>query len=232
MVEWGRIAGPLALRAIRIPCGDGVEGLSWAGMFTGLVQCIGTVATAPEPTESGVRLRIAADWDHAVQAGESIAVNGCCLSYVEGGPDLAFDVVGQTLAATTLGGLTQGDPVNLEHAVTPSTLLGGHIVQGHVDDVAEVMSVSKAAADYRVRVAAPPGSVGLLVSRGSITVSGVSLTLAALGPDWFEVALIPTTLEETTLGTLVAGDRVNLEYDVLAKFVARRLELGLIEPAT
>lgn len=201
-------------------------------MFTGLVQCIGTVACPPEATDSGVRLRVSADWGHSPEPGESIAVDGCCLTFVRDGASMCFDVVGQTLAATTVGGLKEGSSVNLEHAVTPTTLLGGHVVQGHVDDVATIVSVSSRSEDYRVRIEMPAGSAGLLVSRGSITVSGVSLTIAELGADWFEVALIPTTLTETTLGGLAVGDPVNLEYDVLAKFVARQLEVGLIAPAT
>ncbi len=202
------------------------------GMFTGLVQCIGTVASPPEPTASGIRLRVGAGWSHTPREGASIAVDGCCLTVIDEGEHMSFDVVGQTLSATTLGTLRAGSAVNLEHAVTPATLLGGHVVQGHVDAVARVVSVAPSASDYRARIEIPAGGAGLLVSRGSITVSGVSLTIAELGDTWFEVALIPTTLKETTLGCLRGGDSVNLEYDVLAKLVARHLEVAVNVPAT
>lgn len=148
---------------------------------------------------------------------------------------IRFDAVHHTLRATTLGGLSTGATVNLEHSATPATLLGGHLVQGHVDEVGEVLAVSTDGGEWRVRIGVSETFEPLLVSRGSITVEGVSLTIAALGPRWFEVVLIPETLERTTLRDRVAGDRVNLEGDCIAKMVLRVLETrmpGMATPGT
>jgi riboflavin synthase len=222
-------------------------------MFTGLVQHVGRVVERT-PTDRGVRLVVdAAGWQHAWAAGDSVAVNGVCLTAVDGrgeGPDngpggsdarLAFDMVGETLRASTLGGLGEGMGVNLEHAARMDTLMGGHLVQGHVDCVGEVLTVQADPEDWRVRIA--PGEViagwaaesgpqatpmDLIVPKGSITVEGVSLTVAAVGEEadgreWFEIALIPTTLAETTLEALSPGDRVNIETDMLARQVVHVL---------
>lgn len=197
-------------------------------MFTGLVQHAGTV-TAMETRDFGRRLRLdVAGWTHRPAKGDSIAVNGCCLTVSESPAEsngiLAFDVIAQTLSVTALGSLGAGDRVNLEHAVTPTTLLGGHIVQGHVDGVGRVMGVECSAEEHRLRIRPPRReAMGLIVDKGSIAVSGVSLTVANAGPDWFEVALIPTTLGLTNLGALKEGDAVNLEYDYIAKVVTNWL---------
>lgn len=214
-------------------------------MFTGLVQHRGTVEridhTASAVGSHGARRLIidASGWAHRPGHGGSIAVSGCCLTAVieskinaaseapRGGsvPNrLAFDVVPQTLSRTTLGDLKPGDAVNLESCVTPSTLLGGHIVQGHVDGVGIIVEVARSADEgVRVAIRPPADLMDYLVPQGSVAVDGVSLTLAAVHADRFEVALIPTTLVLTTLGAAAPGRRVNLETDLLVKTVVHHL---------
>jgi riboflavin synthase len=190
-------------------------------MFTGLVQQLGKVV-ALEDVAFGAALTIdPCGWRHHPVAGESIAVNGCCLTVAAAQPDdrIRFDLIHQTLGATALGELRRGDAINLEHAVTPATLLGGHIVQGHVDGVGVVTLVMADPKQWRVRIEPPPELMEYIIDRGSIAVQGVSLTLATISDCWFEVALIPTTLELTNLAALKSGDRVNLETDYLTKTV-------------
>ena len=203
------------------------------GMFTGLVQAVGTVRAATAGS-AGVRLEIdTGGWGHRPALGDSISVSGCCLTVAAVTPDggtLAFDCIAETLRKTALGRLAAGSPVNLEHAALPTTLLGGHLVQGHVDATGEVLAVGHDG-EWRVRIGVPEGFAPWLVEQGSIAVDGVSLTLAAIsaaGADrgWFEVCLIPVTLEKTTLGRLAPGAIVNLEADCLAKMVARQLSLA------
>lgn len=205
-------------------------------MFTGLVQHVGIVEEILAEGE-GARVRIdPAGWPHVPAAGDSVAVNGCCLTVtidpraVEG--RLLFHCVTQTLQVTALGNLRPGDGVNLEHALRPTDFLGGHLVQGHVDGVGVVSHVATGELEHRVRVDVPDSIARFLVDKGSITVEGVSLTLAAVGPAWFECALIPTTLAKTTLRHLSVGQRVNLEVDVIAKTVASWLmRCGFMPPA-
>lgn len=195
-------------------------------MFTGLIQSVGKIHTLePLSDDRGTRLSVdPAGWDHFPSVGDSIAVNGCCLTVAQdpacSGAMLLFDAIPETLARTTLGNRRPGDRVNLEHAVTASTLMGGHSVQGHVDAVAEVLSVDTSDG-WRTRVALDPQHMPAVVPKGSVTVDGVSLTVAAVdtGANWFEVALIPVTLEATTLGATKPGDRVNIETDILARTV-------------
>lgn len=199
-------------------------------MFTGIVEHQGRViALRTEPW--GARLEVdPCGWAHAPRDGDSIAVNGCCLTVVgtpAPGAPLRFDVVPQTLSLTTVGALAAGDAVNLEHAATPSTLLGGHVVQGHVDAVGDVLAVSQAGGEWRTRIAAPAAVAPHLVERGSVAVDGVSLTVAAVGAGWFEVALIPATLAKTTLRARLAGSRVNLEADAMSKMVAEHVRRAL-----
>lgn len=188
-------------------------------VFTGIIQHCGRVRSC-EPSAAGRRLIIDAGlWAHRPARGESIAVNGCCLTMIDDGRDLAFDVISQTLSCTTLGDLVVGSQVNLEACVTPATLLSGHLVQGHVDAVAPVLEVANTEADRRLRIGIPAAISGFVISKGSIAVDGVSLTVAALDDNSFAVALIPTTLELTSLGSLRAGDRVNLEADMVVKTI-------------
>lgn len=199
-------------------------------MFTGIVEHQGrVVALRPEPW--GARLEIdPLGWAHQPADGDSISVDGCCLTVVRpaGTPAadrlLRFDAIPQTLALTTLGTLAPGRAVNLEHAATAGTLMGGHIVQGHVDGVGEVRAVETRNGEWRTRIAAPSSVLPYLVERGSVAVDGVSLTIAAIGQDWFEVALIPATLAKTSLRDRTAGSRVNLEADCLAKMVAEQVK--------
>ncbi len=197
-------------------------------MFTGLIQALGTVSEVRDiPT--GRRLTIdAASWGYRPEDGASIAVDGCCLTVVESsGGRHVFDVIHRSLEMTTLGGLAVADSVNLEHAATMETLLGGHLVQGHVDGTGVIREIDDGD-DWRVRIEAPIGVREHLVDRGSITVDGVSLTVARTicgdgsqaGATGFEIALIPETLERTTLREFKIGDRVNLEADAFAKMVA------------
>jgi len=209
-------------------------------MFTGLVQGVARVVGVT-PTQAGVRLEVdPGGWAHRPAHGESIALNGCCLTLADEAPLplMRFDVIHETLAKTTLGGWEAGSRVNIEACVTPTTLLGGHVVQGHVDAVGEVIGIQKDDG-WRVRVrprladgVEGPSPMEHVTPKGSITIDGVSLTVADLSVDegWFEVALIPTTLEITTLGGLEVGSRVNLETDVLARTVihwARNYSSGL-----
>ena len=187
-------------------------------MFTGIVRERGTVVGF-----AGGRLRIeapaAADES---QVGDSISIDGVCLTVVEReGAELAFDVVPETVARTALSRLDAGTGVNMELPVRPLDRLGGHVVQGHVDAVGLVRSVAAEGDGRRVWIDAPPELLRLTIEKGSIAVAGVSLTIAALDDEGFAVALIPHTLAETTLGDLRPGDDVNLEADVLAKYVER-----------
>jgi len=196
-------------------------------VFTGLIQAVGRIA-AIEPRPAGARLVVdPLGWDHRPSPGDSIAVNGCCLT-VAGSPDsasgaMAFDVVAETLSKTTLGSLRAGGRVNLEHAVRADTLMGGHFVQGHVDGVARVARVQAVESDWRLTLLPPAELLDSIVPKGSVTLQGVSLTVADLVDGGFQVALIPTTLRLTTLGELSAGDAVNIEADMLAKTVVHFL---------
>lgn len=196
-------------------------------MFTGLIRRVGTVA-AREASGDGAILRVdPGGWDLDPAPGDSIAVDGCCLTLAEApaaGEPWRFDVVRQTLDLTTVGDLQPGDRVNLEPSCTAETLLGGHLVQGHVEAVARVRSVSTGEGSWRVRFDVPAGLRDRVVDQGSIAVAGTSLTVAGTGEDFFEVALVPTTLRETTLGDLQPGDRVNLETDILARTLIAWIE--------
>ncbi|WP_448612989.1 riboflavin synthase [Modestobacter sp. URMC 112] len=202
-------------------------------MFTGIVEEVGTLVVREDAGDSAVlriRARKAVD---GVALGDSIAVNGVCLTVTGVEPDGAegtsvwsTDVMAETLRRSSLGAVGTGERVNLERAVTAQTRLGGHIVQGHVDGVGTVVSRTPGEHWEVVRIAVPADLARYVVEKGSITVDGVSLTVSALADSpepWFEVSLIPTTLRETTLGERAAGDPVNLEVDVIAKYVERLL---------
>ncbi|SDK16036.1 riboflavin synthase alpha chain [Actinopolyspora mzabensis] len=188
-------------------------------MFTGIVEELGELV-AVERTSDGARLSLAASVVTGdASPGDSIAVNGVCLTVVRLSEDgFDVDVVDETLRRSTLGDLAAGDRVNLERAMALGDRLGGHIVQGHVDDTATLLAAD---ADGRTEFSLPPHLAHYLVEKGSITVDGISLTVAGLTEDGFSVALIPTTLEVTTLGLRSPGDRVNIEVDALAKHVER-----------
>ena len=192
-------------------------------MFTGIVKEIGRVFTA-ERGEAGARLEIEANLAGDLAEGDSVAVSGVCLTVATLG-DGAFkaDVMNQTLELTTLGDLDAGDEVNLEPALRAGDPLGGHLVQGHVDCRAEVVDVREDGFARRLRIALPAEHHRFVVEHGSVTVDGVSLTVAGLTDDGFEVSLIPETLERTTLGALAEGGRVNVELDVIARYVERLL---------
>jgi riboflavin synthase len=192
-------------------------------VFSGLIADLGTVESV-EAGEEGARLRIGTDLATDIASGDSVAVNGVCLTAVSVG-DGGFDVeaMNQTLSLTSLGPLKPGDRVNLELALRPTDRLGGHIVQGHVDGTGEVVSITEDGFSRRLRLRLDRGLSRYLVERGSVTLDGVSLTVSALDEDSFEVALIPETLERTNLGEAVAGRTINIECDVLAKYVERLL---------
>ncbi|MGR7027820.1 riboflavin synthase [Geodermatophilus sp. URMC 62] len=198
-------------------------------MFTGIVEEVGSLAAREDAGDAAV-LRIRARRVlEDVALGDSIAVNGVCLTVTgTDGEVWTTDVMAETLRRSSLGALVDGDPVNLERAVAAGGRLGGHVVQGHVDGVGRVVSRTPGEHWEVVRVALPPDLARYVVEKGSITVDGVSLTVSALSaaddPEpWFEVSLIPTTLRETTLGRRAPGDPVNLEVDVIAKYVERLL---------
>jgi riboflavin synthase len=208
-------------------------------VFTGIVEEVGTLVVRESSSDSAV-LRIQAKRVlEGVALGDSIAVNGVCLTVTGVQPDGVWstDVMAETLRRSSLGTAGAGDPVNLERAVTPHTRLGGHLMQGHVDGVGSIVVRTPGEHWEVVRIALPPALARYVVEKGSIAVDGVSLTVSAVSdvgvggagadtaiPDpWFEVSLIPTTLRETTLGARAPGDPVNLEVDVIAKYVERLL---------
>lgn len=190
-------------------------------MFTGLIEDLGTVE-AVERTDDGARLRITSPLASELAIGDSIAVNGCCLTAtaVEDGV-FETEAMNQTLTVTTLSEVVEGSKVNLELAMKAGDRLGGHIVQGHVDGVGTVASVEDDGFARRVRVTLPTQLLRYVVDKGSITLSGVSLTIAELGETWAEVSLIPETLERTNLGEVQAGSQINVECDIVAKYVER-----------
>ena len=190
-------------------------------MFTGLIEDVGTVE-ALDRTADGARLRIASDLATQLSLGDSIAVNGCCLTATAVTGDwFETEAMNQTLEVTALDAVEEGARVNLELAMKVGDRLGGHIVQGHVDGVGTVSAVEDDGFARRVRVELPAELLRLVVDKGSITLDGVSLTVASLGDSWAEVSLIPETLERTNLGDLAPGDRLNVESDVIAKYVER-----------
>jgi riboflavin synthase len=196
-------------------------------MFTGIVEEMGRVL-AIEPRQGGARLRIAARLVVSdAREGDSIAVDGCCLTALEPAVDsFAVDAVPETLRRTTLGALVPGATVNLERPVRLDQRLGGHLVQGHVDGVGEVRWVRREGEGTRIAIALPKALARYVAEKGSIAVDGASLTVAACSSSEFEVALIPHTLRVTVAGLYEAGRRVNLEVDLLARYVARLTEIG------
>lgn len=209
-------------------------------MFTGIVEEVGTLLVRQDQEDAARLLIRARTVLEDVTAGDSISVNGVCLTVTDFWPDdgesagapsttWSTDVMGETLRRSSLGKAQAGDPVNLERAVSAHARLGGHIVQGHVDGVGTVLARTPGEHWEVVRIGLPPQLARYVVEKGSIAVDGVSLTVSSVSAaddaePWFEVSLIPTTLRETTLGTRAPGDPVNLEVDVIAKYVERLLE--------
>ncbi len=198
-------------------------------MFTGIVEEVGTLVVREDQSDAAV-LQIRADRVlQDVALGDSIAVNGVCLTVTDVADGVwSTDVMAETLSRSSLGSVTAGTPVNLERAVTPHTRLGGHMMQGHVDGIGKIVGRVPGEHWEVVRIALPSALARYVVDKGSIAVDGVSLTVSAVSeadaPEpWFEVSLIPTTLRETTLGARAPGEPVNLEVDVIAKYVERLL---------
>jgi riboflavin synthase len=193
-------------------------------MFTGIIEELGSIRRI-EADEQGARLEVISDQAAATcRIGESLAVNGVCLTIVEKGSDwVAADVSDETLRRTSLGNLRPGSTVNLERPLTPSSLLGGHVVQGHVDATGSFIEARRVGDGYVVRIGHPTDLGRYIVEKGSISVDGISLTVAATGEDWFEIAVIPHTWRMTNLSRLNAGQSVNLEVDILAKYVEKTI---------
>ena len=202
-------------------------------MFTGLIEAVGTIVDLREIAE-GRRLRLAAAAAApsvappaiaSLAPGDSIAVNGVCLTAVTAGDDgFEADVSPETLRVTTLGGLRTGAVVNLERPLRADSRLGGHFVQGHVDGVGRIEAIAEEADFRRITLSFPPAMAASIVPKGSIAVDGISLTVASLDSASFDVQIIPFTWEQTNLRASAAGDRVNLECDIIGKYVARAVE--------
>jgi len=190
-------------------------------VFTGLIEDVGTVKSV-ERTGDGARLRISTPLGAELSLGDSIAVNGCCLTATAVDSDsFETEAMNQTLEVTALNRIDEGGRVNLELAMKASDRLGGHIVQGHVDGVATVASVEDDGFARRLRIELPAQLLRYVVDKGSITLNGVSLTVAQLGDSWAEVSLIPETLERTNLTQAEPGSKLNVECDIVAKYVER-----------
>jgi riboflavin synthase len=199
-------------------------------MFTGIVEEAGTIESI-ERSSQGIRLIIhAARVGEGVQLGDSIAVNGCCLTAVEldpgvsGGHRIVFDLLEETWKRTSFAQLQHGSRVNLERALLATSRLGGHFVSGHVDGTGIIRRWERQGADHQLEIEAPDEVLPYLISKGSICVDGISLTVAHLLPDGFGLWIIPHTYEVTSLAERKVGDRVNLEADLLGKYVARLVE--------
>jgi riboflavin synthase len=195
-------------------------------MFTGIIAHKGTIVGVEN---GGDAVRLVFDAGHLADlaVGDSIAVNGVCLTAVTvASPLVSADVMGETLSRSSLGRLQPGDPINLERPVPADGRFDGHVVQGHVDGVGVIREVVVDDGARRMRFEVPPGLDRYVVEKGSITVDGVSLTVSAVGEGWVEVALIPHTIEVTNLGLRSVGDEVNLEVDILAKYVEKLLKAG------
>lgn len=207
-------------------------------MFTGIIEALGRVSAVAPAAGAGLRLTVDAGADvcEGVKLGDSIAVNGVCLTAVAiPTPTLAFDVIGQTLRRSNLGSVRAGDRVNLERALRVGARLDGHFVQGHVDGVGTVSQRDERPDEVRITIAMPKPLTDLCIPRGSISLDGVSLTIAALADGAVTVALIPHTLGLTTFGQRRGGDSINVEIDLLGKHVARllgKLPPDIAEPGT
>lgn len=218
-VESSTVDCPNLLESDRLPPRRIVED---QGMFTGIIEHVGTVA-ALSPTPAGKRLTIdLGPLSSDLRDGESVAVEGVCLTAAaRSGTTASFDVIPETLSRTSLGRLGPGSRVNLERSLRVGDRLGGHFVQGHVDATGTVARLDRAGEAVTLEIAIPPGFADLLIEKGSVAIAGVSLTVVQVRKDRFTVALIPFTLEHTTLGALRSGDPVNLEGDLIGKWVQK-----------
>ena len=201
-------------------------------MFTGLIEAVGSVA-AISLTNRGSRLQVAAPTIAPdVRPGDSVSVNGCCLTVTTSdNATLEFDLLAETLARTNFRNLRQGSDVNLERALSSNARLGGHFVQGHIDCVAPILATEPTGADVRLEVGLPTEFAHYVAAKGSISVNGISLTVAEVGPGSFVNWIIPHTRAHTNLRTSKPGDLVNLEFDILAKYVERMLGRSAGNPA-
>ena len=199
-------------------------------MFTGIIEELGTIRRMTS-SPKGARVEVTAGTILSeARLGDSIAVNGVCLTVVDQGPDwFAADVSEETLRRTSLKQMRIGTRVNLERPLTPASRLGGHIVQGHVDGVGEFVEARPSGDGWVVRVRFPKDLGRYIVEKGSIAVDGISLTVASLGDDYFEIAIIPHTWKMTNLGSLDRGAALNLEVDVIAKYVERMMQAHTLE---
>jgi riboflavin synthase len=191
-------------------------------MFTGLVEAVGIMRSL-EHRGDAARLTVETRLASELHLGESLAVNGCCLTVTGKEDGVAFDLLAETLNRTNLGALQPGSRVNLERALRADGRFGGHFVQGHIDTTANVIAADSKGTDLHLLIEIPASGAGYFIQKGSIAVNGVSLTVASLAEEHFGLWIIPHTLQETNLGDLKAGDRVNLEYDMLAKYAERQL---------
>ena len=195
-------------------------------MFTGIIEARGETQQVSSLDDGGARLSLSIPFASELTLGESVAINGCCLTVTEvAGNHVAFDLLQQTLNVTNLGQLKTGDTVDLERAVLPTDRLSGHLVQGHVDETAKVLAIHPQGQDTKIDIALPESAKPLVISRGPIAVDGISLTIADLEERQFTLWIIPHTLEVTNLGDKKVGDLVNLEFDLLGKYVQRQLSL-------
>jgi riboflavin synthase len=204
-------------------------------MFTGIVEATGeVVGVAPTGTPGAYQLELKTPLAGVLNLGDSVAVNGCCLTVAERLPEglLGFDLLAETLRRTNLGDLAPRDLVNLERPMAVGGRFDGHVVQGHVDETASVLAIEPIGGDHRIEVELPPDFARYVVFKGSIAVNGISLTVAELTTDAFVLWIIPHTWEVTNLRHLKSGRRVNLEFDVIAKYVERMLEARLVGSGT
>ena len=195
-------------------------------MFTGLIEALGEVSEV-KPTPAGFRLRVESALSGELAPGDSLAVNGVCLTVVTADAGAVYaDVSPETVRVTSLSAISRGTVVNLERPLRADARLGGHFVQGHVDALGSIDEIRQEGDSYWLTVKYPPAHAGLLVRKGSIAVDGISLTIAGLDESRFDVQVIPFTWTHTNLHRARAGDGVNLEFDILGKYVARALELS------
>jgi riboflavin synthase len=193
-------------------------------VFTGIVETTGHISRAEPTANGGTQLVIGTKLASELEIGASLALNGCCLTVTAvNGSEIRFDLLGETLRRTNLGDLKPGDAINLERPMLANGRFDGHIVQGHIDTTARIESIEPSGSDHRVEVALPESFSRYVVFKGSVAVDGISLTVAELHPDRFVIWIIPHTWQVTNLHQRRPGDRVNLEFDLIAKYVERML---------